>query len=79
MPQKDEISSQGVFLLFSTFFSFVIKATHSVLEQLQIKGSCLDQRLSQHERLYPIGLKSARIEIPHIASHYIDFSKSDFY
>ena len=28
---------------------------------------------------YPIGLKSARIEIPHIGSHYIDFSKTDFY
>ena len=27
----------------------------------------------------PIGLKSARIEIPHIGSHYIDFSKTDFY
>ena len=29
--------------------------------------------------LYPVGLKSARIEIPHIGSHYIDFSKTDFY
>ena len=38
-----------------------------------------DQRLPQHESLYPIGLKSARIEIPHIGSHYIDFSKTDFY
>ena len=26
-----------------------------------------------------IGLISARIEIPHIGSHYIDFSKTDFY
>ena len=32
----------------------------SVLEQIQIKGLYLDQRLSQHE-----SLKSARIEIPH--------------
>ena len=52
---------------------------HSVLEQIWIKGSYLDQRLPQHESLYPIGLKSARIEIPHIGFHYIDFSKIDFY
>ena len=52
---------------------------HSVLEQIWIKGSYLDQRLLQHESLYPICLKSARIEIPHIGSHYIDFSKTDFY
>ena len=44
-----------------------------------MKGSYPDQRLPQHESLYPIGLKSARIEIPHIGSHYIDFSKTDFY
>ena len=53
--------------------------THSVLEQIQIKGSYLDQRPPQHESLYPIGLKSARIEIPQGGSHYIDFSKTDFY
>ena len=35
-----------------------------------------DQRLPQHESL---GLKSARIEIPHGGSHYIDFSKTYFY
>ena len=35
--------------------------THSVL----VKGSYPDQRLPQHETLHPIGLKSARIEIPH--------------
>ena len=52
---------------------------YSVLEQLLIKGSNLYQRLQQHESKYPIGLKSARIEIPHIGSHYIDFSKIDFY
>ena len=52
---------------------------HSVLEQIWIKCSYLDQRLPQHESLYPIGLKSARIEIPHIGSNYIDFSKTDFY
>ena len=51
---------------------------HSVLEQIYIKGSYLDQTLSQHESLYPIGLKSARIEILHGGSHYIDFSKADF-
>ena len=28
---------------------------------------------------HPIDLKSERIEIPHIGSHYIDFSKTDFY
>ena len=31
----------------------------------RIEGSYLDQILPQHERLYPIGLKLARIEIPH--------------
>ena len=45
----------------------------SVLEQIKIKGPYLDQRLPHHESLYPIGLKSARIEIK------IDFSKTDFY
>ena len=63
---------QGHFLV---FFLLI----HSVLEQIYIKGSYPDQRLSQHERLYPIGLKSARIEISHIESHYINFSKTDFY
>ena len=38
----------------------------------------LDQRLPQHENLYPIGLKSTRIEIPNGGSHLIDFSKTDF-
>ena len=52
---------------------------YSVLEQIWIEGSYLDQRLPQHESLYHIGLKSARIEIPYIGSHYIDFSKTDFY
>jgi hypothetical protein len=28
---------------------------------------------------YPVGLKSARIKIPHGGFHYIDFSKTDFY
>ena len=37
---------------------------HSVLEQITIKGSYLDQRPSEQESLYPIGLKSARIEMP---------------
>ena len=60
---------QGHFLV---FFLLI----HSVLEQIYIKGSYPDQRLSQHERLYPIGLKSARIEISHIESHYINFSKN---
>ena len=50
-----------------------------ILEQIWIKGPYLDQKLPQHESLYPIGLKSARIEIPHIVSHYIDFLKTDFY
>ena len=52
---------------------------HSVLAYLKKNGSDLNQRLPQHESLYPIGLKSARIEIPHIGSHYLDFSKTDFY
>ena len=52
---------------------------YSVLEQLLIKGSNLYQRLQQHESKYPIGLKSARIEIPSLGPHYIDFSKTDFY
>ena len=53
-------------------------AHHSVLVKIWIIGSYPDQRLPQHDTLYPIGLKSARIEIPHIRSHYIDFSKTDF-
>ena len=53
--------------------------THSVLGQIWIKDSYLHQRLPQHEILYPIGLKSARIDIPHVETHYIDFSKTDFY
>ena len=52
--------------------------THSVLEHIWIKGSYLDQRLPQYESLYSIGLKSARIEILHDGSHYMDFSKTDF-
>ena len=36
--------------------------SHSVL---LIKGSYPDQTLPQHESLYPIGLISARIKIPH--------------
>ena len=43
------------------------------------KGPYLDQRLPQYESLYPIGLKSERIEIAYIGSHYIDFSKTYFY
>ena len=39
----------------------------------------LNKRLSHHESLYPIGLKSERIEILHGGFHYIDFSKTDFY
>jgi hypothetical protein len=42
------------------------------------KGPYLDQRLPQHESLKPIGLKSARIEIPHIGFHYIHIKKTDF-
>ena len=34
---------------------------HSVLEQIWIKGSYLEQRLSEPESLYFIGLKSATI------------------
>ena len=49
--------------------------SHSVLEQIWVKGSYLDQRLLQHESLYQIGLKSAKIEI-----HYIHrFFKIWFY
>ena len=51
---------------------------HTVLEYIQIKGSYLDQRLPQYESLFPIGLNSARINIPYGGSH-IDFSKTDFY
>ena len=51
---------------------------HSVPEQIQIKGPYLDQQLPQHESFYPIGLKSARIEIPHGGSHYIDYEKNWF-
>ena len=38
----------------------------------RIKGSYLDKILLQHDSLYPIGLKSARIEILHSGFHYID-------
>ena len=31
-----------------------------------------------HESLYPIGLKSPRIEITHIGFHHIDFSNMIF-
>ena len=55
------------------------KSVHSVLEQIWIKGPYLDQRLPQHESLYPIGLKLSRIEILHGGFDYIDFSKPDFY
>ena len=61
----------------STFFPLV--AAHDVAQcprtDLNKKKSLQpDQQLSQHERLYPIGLKSARIEMPSI-----DFSKTFFY
>ena len=55
------------------------------LTQAPKKSQCLRADLNkkllqpQHESLYPIGLKSARIEIPHIGTHYIDFSKTGFY
>ena len=55
-----------------------VVAFHSVQVQIWIKGSYLDQRLSQHESFYPIGPKSARIEIP-LRSYHIDFSKTDIY
>ena len=56
------------------------KASFSQCPRLDFKKSLYpDQRLPQHESLHPIGLKSARIEIPHIGSYYIDFSKIDFY
>ena len=42
-------------------------------------GLDLDQRLPQHESLYPIGLKSPRIEIPHGGFYYIEFLKTDFH
>ena len=48
---------------------------HSVLEQIQTKSSYPDQRLPQQESLYPIGLKSAGIEIPHGGSQKIDLYK----
>ena len=44
--------------------------THSVLEEIQIKGPYLDQRLPQHESLYPIGLISARIKILHTGNFF---------
>ena len=65
-------------LLIWMYFSLMVR-NHSVLEQIWIKSPYPDQRLPRHESLYPIGLKSARIEIPHIGTHYIDFSKTDFY
>ena len=56
------------------------KTDHSVLSwQIWVKGSYLDQKVPQHESLYPKGLKPARIETPNIGFHYKDFSKTDFY
>ena len=39
------------------------------------KGSYLDQILPQHESLYPIGLKSARIEILHSGNFFTKWIK----
>ena len=41
--------------IFSTEIKEKIAYVHSVLELIQIKGPYLDQRLPQHESLYPIG------------------------
>ena len=38
----------------------------------------LDQRLPQHESLYPIGLKSARIEIPRSGNFLLSKMKNQF-
>ena len=51
---------------------------HSVLEQIWIKGSSLDQRLPQHESLYPIGLKLARIEILHSGFEFFSKCENSF-
>ena len=57
------ILSRAFFIFFT--FCQALEEFISVLEQIWIKDSYLDQRLLQHESLYPIGLKSARIEILH--------------
>ena len=50
-------------------------AAYIVGEKIKTDGlkqhTQIDQKLSQHEILYPIDLKSARIEILHIGTHYI--------
>ena len=50
------------------------RAAYIVGEKIKTDGlkqhTQIDQKLSQHEILYPIDLKSARIEILHIGSHY---------
>ena len=47
-------------------FLLTKQTEQSALEQIQIKGPYLDQRLPQYENLYPVGLKSARIETTQI-------------
>ena len=44
--------------------------SHSVLEQIYTKFSYPEQRLPQHESLYPIGLISAQIKILHIVNSF---------
>ena len=41
-----------------------------ILEDLVLGPYKMILREPQHESLYPTGLKSARIEIPHIGFHY---------
>ena len=64
--------TSGGFLSFSTYLldPQTSLTKHSVLEQIWIKGSYLDQRLPQHESLYPIGLILARIKIPHVGKFF---------
>ena len=42
------------------------------------KGFYLDQILPQHESLYPIGLKSARIEIPHGGTFFTEWNEFEY-
>ena len=51
-----ELQIQG-----QSFSNDSFEPKHSVLEQIWIKGSYLDQRLPQHESLYPIELKSSTL------------------
>ena len=77
--QQTQYSGQFIFIahLQTLVMSEWLRRSHS--EILKTKSPYPDQRLPQHESLHHIALKAGSIEITYIGSHYIDFSKTDFY